>query len=110
METKLSIEHAISLYRNAADISSFADAIIAETSELDRDQYLAILQDWRHQYDLKASAIRKAKVDRKGEGNGWAQEDRQRFRSEARTLMGVREGLKELARRHHATRRQPTAA
>lgn len=104
METKITIEHITALYRNAQDFAAFVDTLVAETAGLDRDQYLATVRDWKDQYAAKAAAIRKAKIDRKGEGNGSEQTKRQSYRYDARTLMAVRTGLKEVARRHHASR------
>jgi hypothetical protein len=104
METAANIittatKHAI----KAETTEALADKIAETAGAIDRDGYLSIVSSWKQGYASTVAAIRKAKVERKGDVLGYAQSRREGLRVEARNLMAVRMALKELARRHRAT-------
>lgn len=84
------------------DIAEIADAI----GPLDTAAYLALKRDWKADYAQLSRTIREAKVMMKDKdtGRSW-QWPRENMRREARTMMALRAAIRELGRRHWATKK-----
>lgn len=106
METATIISTAVKFINSTETVEALADKIVEAAGTLDREAYFATVSDWKAQYASIAANVRKAKVDRKGDVYGYHQSKREGYRRDARHLMAVRMALKELARRHHRSKRE----
>ncbi len=107
METAANIiSTAVKFIYSTETTEALADKIVEIAGSLDREAYLAIVAEWKGQYAGIASNVRQAKIDRKGDTDGYHQSKRQGYRRDARHLMAVRAALKELARRHYRSRKE----
>jgi hypothetical protein len=107
METAATtISSALTHVYKAETVEALADKITEISGTLDREGYLSLLAYWKHEYASIAANVRATKAERKENPRGLAQSRRETLRRDARNLMAVRAALKEIARRHWATRQK----
>lgn len=107
MEAATIITIATKLTYSTETAHELADKLVESIGALERDAYLSAISQWKAKYAANAAAVRQARIDRKGDASGYHQGLRQEYRRIGRQLMEVRGALKELARRHRASKIAP---